>query len=86
MVWKRGLESWRRMSRFRRNSQVKPMAAEVLEPRCVLTTVSGFEISDGIEVLEIAASQWTNAGLTVRVAAGLSFRSGFTRTGRRSGW
>ncbi len=33
----RGSESWRRMSRFRRQSQVKPLAAEVLEPRCLLS-------------------------------------------------
>ena len=33
MVLSRGSESWRRMSRFRRQSLVKPLAAEVLEPR-----------------------------------------------------
>ena len=41
MVMQRGLESWRKMSRFRRQSQIKPMAAEVLEPRCLLTDTTG---------------------------------------------
>ena len=41
MVLPRGSESWRRMSRFRRQSLVKPLAAEVLEPRCLMTEVTG---------------------------------------------
>ena len=41
MVLPRGSESWRRMSRFRRQSLVKPLAAEVLEPRCLMTDATG---------------------------------------------
>lgn len=46
MVLPRESEPWRRMSRFRRQSQMKPLAAEVLGPRCSTTEATG-TLADG---------------------------------------
>ena len=70
MVLPRGSESWRRMSRFRRQSLVKPLAAEVLEPRCLMTEVTGtLAAADATPLtgaVVVDASLWDDAGLTLQ--------------------
>ena len=67
MVMQRGLESWRKMSRFRRQSQIKPMAAEVLEPRCVMTgTLAVADAAPLTGDVVVDASLWDDAGLTLQ--------------------
>ena len=69
MVLPRGSESWRRMSRFRRQSLVKPLAAEVLEPRCLMTEATGtLATADAAPLtgaVVVDASLWDDAGLTL---------------------
>ena len=70
MVLPRGSESWRRMSRFRRQSLVKPLAAEVLEPRCLMTEATGMLAAADAAPLTgavvVDASLWDDAGLTLQ--------------------
>ena len=70
MVLPRGSESWRRMSRFRRQSLVKPLAAEVLEPRCLMTEATGtLAAADAAPLtgaVVVDASLWDDAGLTLQ--------------------
>ena len=70
MVLPRGSESWRRMSRFRRQSLVKPLAAEVLEPRCLMTEATGtLAAADAAPLtgaVVVDASRWDDAGLTLQ--------------------
>ncbi|MCX7423717.1 MAG: calcium-binding protein [Planctomycetia bacterium] len=74
MVLPRGSESWRRLSRFRRQTQVKPMAAEVLEPRCMMTEGLGVglptpPLTDAAPLtgdVVIAPDQWDDIGLTLQ--------------------
>ena len=79
MVLPRGSASWRRMSRFRRQSLVKPLAAEVLEPRCLMTEATALgaglptpPLADAAPLtgaVVVDASLWDDAGLTLlRVA------------------
>ncbi len=69
MVLPRGSESWRRSSRFRRQSLVKPMAAEVLEPRCLMTEATGTLAAVDAAPLNgdvvIGPDLWDDAGLTL---------------------
>ncbi len=82
MVLPRGSESWRRMSRFRRQSLVKPLAAEVLEPRCLMTDATGtLATADAAPLtgaVVVDASLWDDAGLTLRQLGDLLhvFRTG----------
>ena len=70
MVLPRGSASWRRMSRFRRQSLVKPLAAEVLEPRCLMTDATGTLAATDAAPLTgavvVNASLWDDAGLTLQ--------------------
>ena len=70
MVLPRGSESWRRMSRFRRQSLVKPLAAEVLEPRCLMTEATGtLTAADATPLtgaVVIGPDLWDDAGLTLQ--------------------
>ena len=54
MSFNRGMESWRRLSRFRRKSWVTPIEAEVLEPRCLMTDATGTLAAD-LDPAEAAA-------------------------------
>ncbi len=74
MSFNRGSESWRRMSRFRRRSLVRPIEAEVLEPRCLLTDATGTLGSDTAPAdaaapltgdVVIGPDLWDDAGLTL---------------------
>lgn len=75
MSFNRGTESWRRMSRFRRKSWVRPIEAEVLEPRCLLTDATGTLGSDTAPAeaaapltgdVVIGPDLWDDAGLTLQ--------------------
>lgn len=70
MVLPRGSESWRKLSRFRRQTQVKPMAAEVLEPRCLMTDPTGtLAVADAAPLtgdVVIGPDLWDDAGLTLQ--------------------
>ena len=82
MVLPRGSESWRRMSRFRRQSLVKPLAAEVLEPRCLMTeatgTLAAVDAAPLTGAVVVDGSVWDDAGLTLRQLGDLLhvFRTG----------
>ena len=79
MVLPRGSESWRRMSRFRRQSLVKPLAAEVLEPRCLMTeatgTLAAADAAPLTNVVFVPGSLWDHAGFGSRRVAGIGGRT-----------
>ena len=71
-----------RMSRFRRKSLVKNLAAEVLEPRCLMTeatgTLTAVDAAPLTGAVVVDASLWDDAGLTLRQLGDLLhvFRTG----------
>ena len=80
MSFNRGMESWRRLSRFRRKSWVTPIEAEVLEPRCLMTDATGALAADTVPVdaaapltgaVVVDASLWDDAGLTLQQVGNL---------------